>query len=355
LAGLSAGAAAAPTASTSAAAVTLTASGQLTETGPAPDGCPIDYTCSGFDVSCAAPWEEVAPISGRVAVGESLKPGLRGEILFFTGADGAEYWGSGREERRSVVTGLRRSGYRTIEVSWTGDWGIGTAGFVGVTCRPTVVAEWAAAEYAATGAPPPSAPGVCGFCVVGTSVGTSQAVYPVAFHGAASLVDAVVSMGGPPTADVAAGCRRDDTPLKYLNADRSPFRTRVDDAWDGGEPTAGACESKPHDATFEPTWLADSLVSAPQLSFPDTRFHFLWGSRDPTGAVGQGITFLHAIADAGSALLDYDCISASHDLGGNRRALQELKEALVWRPADGFDNVPPLPTAGIDPRCVITS
>jgi hypothetical protein len=350
-----AAAGAAQPATATAAAATV---GTLTVGGPAPEGCPVGgYECSAFTVTCAAPYDSLPALAGRMAVGASTGARLKGIVMLFVGNDGMEYWG-GTPERRAFLDDLHSRGYRTIEIAWTTPYLWGTGGYLAQSCRPATVVEWGAGVYATSGARPLPGDGVCGFCLVGTSAGTAQVAFPLVFHGLAGAVDAALEMSGPAEADLAAACAREipATPFQYLEVPRSPARARVDGAWDGGVVTAGPCESNPADAAFVPTWDANSLVTAPNAThlFPTTRWHFIWGAKDGTGAAGQGQLFLQALYEAGSPMLGHDCVNGPHDIGSNAKALRQLKGALEWVPADGPDHPPPLAEPSVEPRCTIT-
>jgi hypothetical protein len=190
--------------------------------------------------------------------------------------------------------------------------------------------------------------------VIGYSVGASQAAHAVAFHDLADLVDAVVPVAGPMTADIAAGCRRDGSPAQYLEPDRSSARRRIDDSFDAGDPSTGPCSADPADLAATPAWDANSLVVSGRLDFPATRFSFVWGDSDRTGAVGQGIAHLAALAAAGSPLLTYDCADAHHDVFELPAGVAAIVAAVLWVPDDGV-NVPPVPVASAtNPRCPLT-
>jgi len=331
-----------------------TASGTLTITGPTTEGCPIGYDCSTFTLSCgSASLAPIPDITGRIAMAAATTP-LIGVIELFTGASGEEFWG-GTPERRDFVTSLRDVGYETIEIAWDTPWGQGVNGLRMLACRPAVTMEWAAGVYAASGATPPEGDGTCGFCVVGQSVGSSQVTHPFGFYGVADFIDAAIVMAGPAHADITAGCRRNRTPFQYLEPARATARDRVDDSYDNGDPLPGPCASNPADLTFSRNWKRDGVATTGAHLFPTTRMHFVWGSRDNTGAVGQGELYLGALAAAGTPMLDYDCLSTGHDVAGTPEGRAELLAALQWVPADGFDHIPPLPAPQLNPRCVITS
>ncbi|HEX9994359.1 MAG TPA: hypothetical protein VGB14_15625 [Acidimicrobiales bacterium] len=333
--------------------------GTLTITGEAPDGCPAGgYTCSTFRVTCAAPYADVPAIDGRMAVGAHLGTRLKGIVMLFVGNDGMEYWG-GTPERRAFVDDLHVRGYRTVEVAWDEPYAHGTQGYVALTCRPAAAVEWGAGAYAASGAQPVAGDGVCGFCLIGTSAGTAQVAYPLVFHGLGGLVDAALEMSGPAESDLYEACDRSTpvSPFQFLEVGRSPARARIDGAWDGGAATAGPCESNPFDPSFAPAWAANSLAAGSPSAvhaFPTTRWHFIWGAKDTTGAAGQGQLFLRALDEAGSPMLGHDCMNGPHDLASNAKALRQLRAAVEWKPSDGPDHPPPLGEPVVDPRCELT-
>lgn len=331
--------------------------GTLTVTGSAPVGCPTGgYECSTFEATCAAPHDGVGTLGGRMADGASTATRLKGVVMFFVGNEGMEYWG-GTTERRAFLDDLHTRGYRTIEVAWSTPYAEGTEGYVARSCLPATVVGWGAAVYAASGAQPVAGAGVCGFCLVGTSAGTAQAAYPLVFHGLGGDVDAVLEMSGPAEASLLRACERTTpvSPFQYLEVPRSPARARVDAAWDDGA-AGGPCEANPVDLAFQPQWDANSLVTAPtaQHTFTATRWHFIWGAKDTTGAAGQGQLFLDALFDAGSTMLGHDCMDGPHDLASSPKALRQLKTAIEWRPGDGADHPPPLGAITVTPRCVVT-
>lgn len=325
------------------------APGVVLVTGAVPDGCPVGYDCSAFTAHCAAPDAGVAPLSGRFAVGAPIGE-QRATVMVFTGRLGTAFW-AGTPERRALLDGLRAEGFETIEVAWDEAWANGTQGYAAVSCRPASVVAWGADRWAAGGAAVPSVPGVCGFCVAGTSAGASAVAFPLGFHGLASRVDAAVAMSGPAMADLQAGCRSFGTAVSFLPANRSTGRAQVDSAWDDGANVAGPCESQRRAGGFVSAWDGNSLAVAGEHHLPTTRVHFLWGSKDPTGAVGQGMLYLSALAAAGTPMLDYDCIGAGHDVGTTPTGLARFREALMWQPEDGFDHAAPWPTPSLAPSC----
>lgn len=347
-----AGAAAPPARAAAATVGTLTIDGSSSE--PCPEG---GYECSDFTATCAAPYEAVAPVTGRMADGAHTNTRLKGVVMLFVGNEGMEYWG-GTPERRAFLDDLHTRGYRTIEIAWDEPYAQGTEGYLARTCLPGAVIEWGAAEYAASGAQPAAGDGVCGFCLVGTSAGTAQAAFPLVFHGLGDAVDAVVEMSGPAEGNLFLACSRSTpvSPYQYLEAPRSFARTRVDNAWDDGAVGPGKCESNPSDATFQSTWEANSLATGTNArhSFPTTRWHFIWGSKDGTGAVGQGRLFFDALHAGGTPMLGHDCMNGPHDLASSPKALRQLKTAIEWRPADGPDHPPPLGEPTVTPRCQLT-
>jgi hypothetical protein len=338
-----------PGATGAAATATSTSPGTFEITGPLTEGCPVGFTCSTVAVSCAAPYDAVPPITGSVAIGRYAGP-RRGTLVTFGGGGGQDFWMAGRAGKRARRP-IAEAGIEVVAVAWDRSWNQGTQGLAALSCRPATAIAWAAERDAALGSVPPPGDGVCGVCVVGYSIGSSQATMAVAFNDIADVVDAVVAVAGPATADIGAGCRRDGTPLQYMEPETNPVRVRIDDSFDDGDPSVGPCSALPADLTAAPAWDANSLVHAGRVSFPTTRFHFVWGSQDRTGAVGQGITELAALSAGGSPLLAYRCIVAHHDVFELRAGVLAIVDAVLWDPADGLF-VPPAPEPAMTPRCV---
>jgi hypothetical protein len=310
---------------------------------PSTETCPAGFRCFDIDVTCVD--ATVPPAGGRVAIGR-VTGTPTGVLVAFGGGGGRDLWlvsGGGRV----VWKPLARAGIEIVSVAWDDAWYDGGPGMAGTSCRAAAVVEWAAARRSV----PPEDTGRCGVCLIGYSVGSSQAAGAVAFHGVAELLDAVIAISGPPTADIAAGCRREGSPLQYLEPDESPMRDRVDDSLDGGDASSRPCAGMPEDPFVEPAWSANSLVASGSLSFPATRVHLVLGDHDRTGAAGQGATFLRAVAAAGSPLVTYACVAAGHDVAELAAGRQAIVDAVLWAPDRGLTGAPPAPEAGA-PTCL---
>ncbi|HEX9991397.1 MAG TPA: hypothetical protein VGB14_00580 [Acidimicrobiales bacterium] len=330
------------------AAVATAPVGTVEVTGPGTEDCPGGFSCVDVAVTCAEPYATVPAATGTLAIGR-FTGARRGVLVTFGGGGGRDFWLAGGGGR-TLWKRLAKNGIEEIAVAWHAEWNTGAGGFAALSCRPAAVIEWAAARDAAAGSTPPAGDGVCGVCVIGYSVGSGQAASAVAFHDVGDLVDGVITASGPPNADLLAGCARDGSPLQFLEPEENAMRGRVDDSYDEGAAGPGSCSVLPEDLTAEADWRASSLVDVGRLSFPTTRFDFAWGDADRTGAVGQGMTWLAALADAGTPLLRYACVPAHHDLFATTAGRAALLEAILWTPATGL-NVPPVPQPTITPRC----
>lgn len=335
-----------------AAAVEVSSVGTVEIVGPGTKECPTGFSCVDVLVTCAAPYETVPAAAGTLAIGR-FSGARRGLLVTFGGGGGRDFWLAGGGGR-TLWKRLAKAGIEEVAVAWANEWLSGTSGIVALSCRSAAVIEWAAARDAAAGSTPPPGDGVCGVCVVGYSVGSGQGASAVAFHDVGDLVDGVIAASGPPNADIPAGCARDGSPLQYMEPADNAMRGRIDDSYDAGDPGVGACSTSPADISFDPAWRASSLVASGRLSFPTTRFAFAWGDGDRTGAVGQGLTWLAALANAGSPLLHYACVAAHHDLFETTAGRSAILDAILWTPADGL-NVPPAPPPTITPRCPETT
>lgn len=323
--------------------------GALELLGPAPD-CPAGFECTQIRATCANP--DVAPMEGRVAIAPYGRT-RRGTVLAFGGGGGEDLWLAG-QGGRPMRKRLSRAGLEVISVSWAEPWNEGTAGIAPLTCRAALVIEWASARDDAAGSSPPPGAGVCGMCVIGYSVGSAQVAEAVSFYDVGDALDAVIAASGPPTADITAGCRRDGSPMQYLEPDVNVMRLRVDAA-SGWPPDLGPCAVFPEDMSASPTWDASSLVLSGRLDFPTTRFSFVFGDSDRTGAVGQGIAYLAALYDAGTTQLGYACVNAHHDILETPEGRDAIMAAILWTPDAAPLNVPPVPVAGTESRCGLAS
>jgi hypothetical protein len=324
----------------------------LTITGTSAPDCPQAFTCVPFSVTCAPPYDNVPPITGSLALGR-FAGARRGTVVAFGGGGGGEYWmahGGGRRFWKKFAS----QGLELVAVAWDQDWAKGDTGFVAAGCRPAAAIEWAVARDLEQGSIPPPGDGVCGLCVIGYSNGASQVATAMSYFAVADSVDAAIFVSGPSTTDIPAGCRRDGTPLQYLEPDRNQMRMRVDDSLDGGLIELGACSVMPADESAVPAWQANSLTGGRHTFAATTRFHFIWGDADQTGAAGQGITYLGELYDAGTTLLVYDCVAASHGVFETTTGARAVVAAILLDPAARAPNVPPVPTPEITPRCPLT-
>ncbi len=271
--------------------------------GPAEGDCPTSFTCLAFRASCATP-AEVPPLTGRFAIGRHGEP-RRGILVGFGGGGGQSLWFGGNGGR-PFWKQIAHAGIEAVSVAWDADWNLGTQGPAALACRVAAVVDWAIDRDAAAGTVPPAGDGVCGVCVLGYSIGTAQAAAALSSTTSATTSTTHLGLGpadrrhrrrvpprrvGPPVPQ-AASQRHAVAHRRLLRRRCRRLRALFDGAGRRG---------------YFPAWNASSLVPAGRTHFPTTRFSFVWGDRDRTGAAGQGITYLGALEAAGSPLLGYRC------------------------------------------------
>jgi Calx-beta domain-containing protein len=330
---LSAGLAAAPPA---AAAEPL---GALTVTGTGDGSCPAGHACTRFTVSC--PGVSVDR-DGFYAVSPSPAGTPRGVIVFFSGGSGTLYWGPDDPAEAALVERLHtQHGYVVVQVRWQGNWQAApsgqAAGLPAVSCRPATVIEHL---YDAVFLPLGLAvtPGICGFCVTGTSGGSAQAAYAISHFGLDDVLQGVFPVSGPTHAAISEGCRRD---VREEDLYWYPNGASIDEAY-GFLTKNGPCFK--HDPSWDPTWEADA-VDAPGADHlhPGTRVHLILGEADIPQRT-RGEDYVRTLTDGGSPYVE---VSLVDDMGHalNAGGIAALEDALTWAPnharaacANGLDD-----------------
>jgi len=282
--------------------------------------------CVAFSVAC--------PGLSTDAVGElDVRPAAqpRGVVVLFTGSNGGRWWADEGRGDLDYLAGLGRDGLITVQVRWKrGSWLDAApgeeAGTAAVACRPATVIRWVHDEvYAPLGLTP--APLTCGFCVTGNSGGASQVTYPLAYYGLEAILDVVVATAGPPHAALAAGCLRrpGEEALWY---DENTANGRIDDSF-GFAPGTGPCARR--DASYVDRWRAESIdTGGNDYYYPDTLVQFFFGTRDETGAVPHGQTYVDALRTAGSPHVATEVLEGvPHSL--NADALTRVRAVLERR------------------------
>ncbi|MFN2444352.1 MAG: hypothetical protein ABR606_01980 [Vicinamibacterales bacterium] len=279
--------------------------------------------CYDIEVHCPDVRE---PATARLKVGDPTAVPLRGTILFMTGGGGTSLWeGRGGGDARRVLTELRGSGFRTVQIAWTRGWLVGTAegmeGQASLGCRPATVARWVYDTLHHLG--PDTA-----LCATGNSGGAGQVSYMLSHYGLAEILSAAVPTGGPPFGRIDLGCLRYDPANSALwyHEDSAGLIDRGFGVLDEG---SGACVRS--DARFRSRFEEASIVSAQgSYIYPKTMVWFLWGENDRTNAVPQGWLYRDRLIEAGSPLVRADVVpDTGHGVPGSQKGADMIRDIML--------------------------
>lgn len=171
-------------------------------------------------------------------------------------------------------------------------------------------------------------PGVCGFCLTGTSGGASQVAYALTHFGLAEVVDAAILTSGPPHAGLAKGCLPGTADEAYLYP---PSAREVIDGSYGARGAGGPCATA--DDGFAPLFERDSIdTGGSDYEYPGTRVHFIVSPNDETVAL-RARDLADTLREAGSPWVGLEEVEGmGHDIQGSADGMEALVAAVLARP-----------------------
>ena len=264
--------------------------------------------CDGqecYDITVSCP-EVATPARARLKVGASIGS-TKGTIFFAAGGTGTFMVDEVPEQRR-VLSELRASGYRTVQVEWIDSWLVASAGVeegqVRLACRPATVARWV---YNRLHEHSPAT----AFCAIGHSGGAMQVSYMLSHYGLEDILATVVPTGGPPSGRLDRGCLRDDprnAALALLDYGVNvmdagfgfwPEGHPGEDASYAGAPGPGPCAQG--DPEYAEKFRQASVASGDgDYSYPQTMVWFVLEGIDNGAAAAQGMTYHDLLVEHGS-------------------------------------------------------
>jgi hypothetical protein len=225
-----------------------------------------------------------------------IVPGVtqpKGAVVFFNGSGGTTPGGSGYDDT------YFRSGYAIVQMAWADDWeqtydpfGSGTPLYGNIQnagCRPATFLNYVYGGFFATVL---SSNSQAGFCAQGTSAGSAQIVYSLAYYGAGSWLDNVELTSGPVFGDIKQGCEEPDAgPVVVCPSGQWGCQLGGGSSWTlgptylaGPAPSVAQWTNDPYCQNTYPVatppasnarWLAQSIVdlgtgATPSYSYPAT-------------------------------------------------------------------------------------
>jgi len=260
---------------------------------PCPDGAGLlpGTRCQLVEVACSG----IPPLRAQVRVtAPASSDPVRGTIVFGTGG-GGESWYDGAPSARAMMRALADDGFQLVQRAWLEQWESGGAGLAAAACRYATLLTWVDDQLRGAGA----------LCATGNSGGSAEIAYALSRWDREQILDLAMPTGGPVMSRVDLGCLDSDewqsecrqlpdgTTCEPAGVQCSYQGSNFDHI-DGAYLPDTPCEL--HDPAFAETFLADSILSPDaDLDFGATPVHQLFGARDCSIALPQGILWYDAV------------------------------------------------------------
>jgi hypothetical protein len=261
---------------------------------------------------------------------------IKAMLVILSGGGGTSYWqaqasAGSAEDRRvdALINDLRNAGFAIFQVRWGVDWPKADPGQndgLHMACRPARIVEsihqrhWQPLNLN-------PAVGVCGFCVMGTSGGSSAAAWSLTHFMTESYVDAMFPTGGPPHAAMAKGCAPSGpAETGYDYGDGSSIQ-QIDNPFLASSVKECAVRA----ASFRATWdlhSIDTTRSAGDHSHPTTRVHLLDGAQDELRL--HGYDWMLRMWQAQSAYTSFEIVpGGQHSIYNTQLGMDRLEAAIL--------------------------
>jgi hypothetical protein len=225
---------------------------------------------------------------------------------------------------------LNLVGYRVVQRSWgtdpenpgLGGWFNGSESLHRSACRYATLLAWI------YGTPAIHDPSTEAFCATGNSGGSSEIAYALAVYGLGNRLDLAMPTAGPPHGVVHRGCELGSQtwqqecnqlveamgicpqlgPSNHVCFYSANAIALTDSAFDLNPP--------PDDMPCANQQLGvlrdnSALFASAQLSYPDTRVHFVYGVDDCGSAPALGIPYLQAVAASSAGPVSWEVVSGT--------------------------------------------
>jgi hypothetical protein len=235
-----------------------------------------------------------------------------GTVVMSAGGGNASYYEFAPGYGNYIVNNIVAAGYTVAETQFPGasqnGWLEGPAvdGPRSLACLFATLTQWIYTNIHQSNT---SAP----YCATGESGGAAAISYSLSHYGLGNIFKMVELDSGPPFGRIDYGCGCNGT------APKSPCGTRNKSCYGAGstaqrltEAAYGNGDCGTHNDQDLALWDHDS-VSAPDAtySYPNTDVHFLFGGRDTSSAVPQGLLFANQI----KSQKEIACVAdAAHDI-----------------------------------------
>jgi hypothetical protein len=283
-------------------------------------GLPQDgSTCYQINTSC----DGVADFSAYLKVNEPAGTPL-GTVIFGTGTGGAalydfdepDFFNGTTNGGQAVVQTVLDAGFNTVQVTFgspftdttPNGWLTGPGGVRRLACRYATVAQWVYQNIHNSNT---SAP----LCATGNSGGSAAIGYALSDYGLDSIFSMVEVTSGPPMSRLDQAC----LPASNPTCAQQSFTCNAGDPQEGLSICYTSDDAAIVDTAYPQPYcqnaingspapvgffLSDSVLGAPQRSFPKTRVNQLFGGQDHSAAVEQGLTWGNTVGSSHACVSD---------------------------------------------------
>jgi hypothetical protein len=292
--------------------------------------CLTGSTCRPFVVrSCSGVSADARGVIGEADPAELTS--ARGVVVFFSGAEGTDWWSAGSPVADQLLSRLRvHDHFVVIQVKWLDSWLKAPrgedSGSAHLACRPATAIDWI---YRNVSLPLgiQSVPGICGFCVTGNSGGASQASYALSHYGLDTILNGVFPTSGPPHAAQVKGCLPGFPDHQY--EPNALALLDLSSGFDDQRGDAGPCLRQ--DRRFESRWTQESVdTGANDVLHPATRIEFIIGANDTSSAVTHAADYRALLDKEISNQVTWTVVQdMAHSIETSKTGLMALEQALA--------------------------
>jgi hypothetical protein len=316
--------------------------GTLILGSPKTNGCPAGFTCTNFTVTCPG----ISAAASGVMADQKPSGQITGMVMFFSGAQGADWWSGTSTLVPPFFQALLNAGFELLQISWSNGWPLAPGGVESgqeaLACRPATVIQWVHDNvYAPLNLRPDV--GQCGFCITGESSGADQVSYPITSYGIDSIVNAAIPTSGPELTALSKGCLQ----VKGYAYDSGKLYL-IDESY-GFTKGGGPCAAQ--DQSFTQTWVANSVeTGGTSYFYPSTRIQIIVGSDDSTTHLNHALAYFQVLTQAQQPMLTWQSVAnMAHGIQDSSPGLSALFTAIT-----GQTYPSPTPTATATPTATPT-
>ena len=261
--------------------------------------CPTNHalpsgTCYQLDVSCPLVQDYTVDVKIIAPPPPAVEIGM---VMFLTGGL-SDLFVEKASQGPTIINGLLAQNIGTVEVAFPGSgWQSNTngAGVRAASCRFATVAQWAYTNVLPSGA---------ALCACGNSAGSQQIGEGLSHFALGEYLTVGLMTSGPPFERVDWACMNNQKgQAEYCSGQKIGYGVSpgasipfIDPAY---LPTQAACSSafSSHKSPLAAQFLNDSITSPDgELSYPTTQTIFLFGGKDTSSAINQGLSYTNLIS-----------------------------------------------------------